>query len=211
MKIEKVKIKVRPISANFRWGVYGFCEKAIWEDLEIFYKNDVRIGGVCLNCKTYLKDGLENLKEKPEEKEFAIAIEKYLSDNKCHYWYYYNNEFDEDFYEVPYNAPKNEKGEKPRFTDIWHPDKKIGISTVITGIQDFARVHLNIFDCEVEIFDTESYETSLKSFEENEKTFGEESKLEITFSDELIAELSTIWKKSEEEVLSILKLHSQNP
>lgn len=203
--MNKNKIIVRPESSNLWWGIYGFCEKTGWEDLNLFYENNKRIGGVCLNGKAYLRAGLDNLKNDPEEEEFAKAIGNYLADNKCHYWYYYDTKDDDDFYEVPYLAPKNDKGIKPRFMDIWHPDEVIGLSTIESAIKTWANVHLAIEDCEIEIQGEESFEESLKSFKENEELFGGNSKVEVTFTDELIDELSQHWEKPKEEVLKKLK------
>lgn len=203
--MEKVKIIVRPESANLWWGIYGFCEKTGWEDLNLFYDNEERIGGVCLNSKGYLRVGLEELKNEPDEKEFVEAVENYLADKKCHYWYYYDDKAAEDFYEVPYSAPKNDKDVKPCFMDIWHPDEGIGISTIESGIKAWAKEHLEIEDCEVKIENDESLEDSLKSFEDNKNLFGGESKIEIKFSDDLVEELSQHWKKTKDEVLRKLE------
>lgn len=204
--MEKTKIIVRPESGNLWWGIYGICEKVGWEDLNLFYENEERIGGVCLNGKDYLRDGIEQLLEDPEEQDYVEAIEKYLNDNKCYYWYFYDDEHDEDFYEVPYTAPKNEKGIKPRFLDIWHPDERIGLSTIDSGVKAFAKEHLGLEYCEIKIQNVESYEDSLKSFKENEKLlFGTESKARIKFSDELVEDLSRHWGKSKEEVLKKLE------
>ncbi|AFM04726.1 hypothetical protein Fleli_2354 [Bernardetia litoralis DSM 6794] len=203
--MKKMKIIVRSESANLWWGIYGFCEKTGWEDLNLFDENKKRIGGLCLNGKGYLRAGLDDLKNDPEETEFVEAIEKYLTDNKCHYWYYYDNKDDEDFYEVPYLAPKNHNGVKPRFMDIWHPDEGIGISTINSAIKVWAKEHLRIEDCDIEIQNEESFEDSLKSFKENEELFGGDSKVEVKFADELIEELSQHWKKPKDEVLKKLE------
>ncbi len=203
--MRKDKIIVRPESANLWWGIYGFCGKIGWEDLNLFYENEERIGGVCLNGKGYLRANLDDLKEDPEMRGFVEEVEKYLADNKCYYWYFYDDKDDEDFYEVSYLAPLNDKGVKPRFMDIWHPDEVIGISTIETGVKAWAKEHLKVEDCEVIIENNESLEDSLKSFEENEKLFGGDSKMEIKFSDDLIEELSQCWKKSKDEVLKKLE------
>ena len=195
------KIIVRPESANLWWGIYGFCEKTGWEDLNLFDEDEKQIGGVCLNGKGYLRARLDDLKNDPEGKEFAEAIEKYLADIKCHYWYYYDDKNDEDFYEVPYSAPRNSKGVKPRFMDIWHPDEGIGLSTIESAVKTWAKQHLQIEDCEIEIENGESFEESLKSYKENQELFGGDATVEVNFSEEVIDELSQRWKKSKEEVL----------
>lgn len=201
----KNKIIVKPESANLWWGIYGFCEKIGWEDLNLFDENEKRIGGVCLNSKSYLRAALDDLRDIPKEMQFVKAIEKYLSDNKCHYWYYYDNKDSEDFYEVPYLAPKNNEGTKPRFMDIWHPDEGIGISTINSAIKTWAKDHLNLENCYIEIQNEESFEDSLTSFKEEEKLFGSDSKLEVKFADELIKELSIYWNKTRDEVFKILE------
>lgn len=173
--------------------------------MNLFYENDERIGGICLNSKSYLRAGLDDLRNDSEEKEFVDAIEKYLADNKCHYWYYYDDKDCENFYEVPYSAPKNEKGVKPRFMDILHPDEGIGLSTIESAVKTWAKEHLHIEDCEIEIQDEEPIEESLKSFKENEELFGGDSTVEVKFADELIDELSQHWKKPKEEVLKKLE------
>lgn len=203
--MKKVKIIVKPRSANFWWGIYGFCEKTGWEDLNLFYDNGERIGGICLNGKGYLRAGLDDLKNDPADKKLVEAIEKYLDDDKCHFWYYYDDKDDEDFFEVDYLAPKNNKGVKPRFMDIWHPDEGIGISTIETGVNAFAKKHLDKEAYEVEIQNVESFEESLKSFKENEEVLGGDSKVEIKFTDDLIEDLSQHWKKPKEEVLKKLE------
>ena len=203
--MEKVKIIVRPESANLWWGIYGFCEKIGWEDLNLYYENEERIGFVCLNTKAYLRAGLDDLRKYPVERDFVNAIEKYLADNKCYYWYFYGDKDDEYFYEVPYSAPKNDKGVKPRSMEIWHPDEGIGISTIESGIKSWAKEHLDIQNCEIKIENDESFEDSLKSFEEKEKLFGGESRIEVRFTDELVDELSRHWKKPKAEVLKKLK------
>ena len=106
----------------------------------------------------------EEVREKISD--FVKAIEEYLADNKCHYWYYYGNRNDDDFYEVTYSAPKDEKGVKPRFMDIWHPDEGIVLSTIESAIKNWAKDHLAIEDCEIEIQSKVSFEEALKLFKE---------------------------------------------
>lgn len=204
IELMMTKIIVRPESENLWWGVYGFCEKTGWEDLNLFDENEELIGRVCLNSKSYLRAEVDNLKNIHEEKEFVEAIEKYLADNKCHYWYYYN-ENDEGSHEISYLAPENNKGLKPIFMDIWHLDERIGISTINSAIKTWAKKHLGIKDCDVKIHNEDSVEHSLKTFIENEELFGSDSKIEMKFTDELIEDLSLYWKKPKDDVLQKLK------
>jgi len=199
------KIIVKPESSNLWWGIYGFFEKIRWEDMNLFYEKGVRIGEVCLNCKSYLRAGLDDLRNDSEEMEFVDAIEKYLADNKCHYWYYYDDKDSTDFYEVPYSAPINDKGVKPSFMNIWHPDERVGLSTIESGVKTWAKEHLRIEDCEIEIQNVESVDESIKSFEENREIFKNNSTIDVKFTDELIDDLSRHWKKSKKEVLKKLE------
>lgn len=188
------------------WGIYGLTEKVGWEDLNIFYENGEQVGVFCLNTKGYLRANLDDLKSKPSESEFAKAVEDYLNDNKFYYWYYYGKREDEDFYEVPYEfAPRNEKGVKPRFMDIWHPDENIGISTIKTAVKEFGRKFLNQEITNIKIENVETFEEAIKSFEENKELFGSENPVRISFSEELLDELSNHWEMSKDEVLSKLK------
>lgn len=205
MEVDKRKIIVRSTSSNLWWGIYGFCEKAGWEDLKLYYENDERICVVSLNTKAYLRAALEDLRKDPDLKDFTIAVEKYLADDKCHYWYYYDDRDDEDFYEVPFVTPKNEKGIKPRFFEIWHPDESIGLSTIRSAITAFASVHLGINDCVIEFRNIEAFDESLRSYNENEKLFESKSGVKISFDDDMINELSELWQKPREEVLKKLK------
>lgn len=200
----KKTITVKTSSSNLWWGIYGLCGKTGWEDLDLFYENGERIGGVCLNAKSYLRAAIADLREEESEKTFVEAIEQYLADDKCHYWFYYDKKEDSDFYEVPYNAPKNDKGVKPRFADIWHTDEGIGIETIKTGISDFAKRYLDLNDCYVEIEDDETLEDYIKSFNDYEQKYNGSNPVKIAFSEEVVEELSILWGKSKIEVLEKL-------
>ena len=77
--------------------------------------------------------------------------------------------------------------------------------TIESAIKTWAKDHLRIVDCEIEIQNEESFEDSFKSFKENEELFGSDSKVEVKFADELIEELSLRWQKSKDEVLKKLE------
>lgn len=203
--MNKNKIIVRSESANLWWGIYGFCDKTGWEDLNLFYENEERIGGVCLNTKAYLRYCIEDLKDNPEEIDFVRALETYLADDKCHYWYYYDEKGDEDFYEVPYTAPINKHGVKPRFMDIWHPDEGIDLSTIKSAVKVWAKKHLHIENCEVVIDDIMPFEESLADFKEHGDLFRNDSEINVVFADELVEELSQLWNKPKEDVLKTLE------
>jgi hypothetical protein len=198
------KIIVKTESSNLWWGIYGLCDKAGWEDLELFYESGERIGAVCLNTKSYLRNALNDLLDKEDEKEFSDAVQKYLSDHICHYWFYYDEPDDEDFQEVNYDAPKNGKGVKPRFIDIWHPDEEIDLKTIETGVSLFVKDFLGIESCIVDI-DTEPLEEAVKSFKLHQERFGG-GDVKVEFSDELISELSERLKMEKKDVLEKLNL-----
>ncbi|SHG45999.1 hypothetical protein SAMN05421866_0521 [Chryseobacterium oranimense] len=201
MAAEKIIVKTE--SSNLWWGIYGLCEKAGWEDLELFYESGEKAGAVCLNTKGYLRNALDELLNKKHEKEFYDAVQEYLSDNVCHYWFYYDEPEDEDFQEVNYDAPKNGKGVKPRFIDIWHPDEGIDLEIIETGVKSFAKDFLGIENCIVEVADTEPLEEAVNSFKLHQERFGGED-VKIEFSDELISELSKRLKMEKKDVFEKL-------
>lgn len=196
------KIIARPTSSNFWWGVYGFCEKIAWEDIVLINESGEKICGLCINGKAYLRAGQEELKEYPENKEYMDAVDRYLSRNECHFWYFYSR--GEDVYEVAYHAPKNEAGRKPSSTEVWHTDEVIGLSSIRTAVQAFAAKHLQLVDCEVEIPDEVGFEEALQAFKEHQAFFGGPTSPKVVFTEELVADLSTLWKLSEETVLNKL-------
>ena len=155
---------------------------------------------------TYYNDSeTDNLQESEMEKAYKEVVEKYLADDKCHYRFYYDNKDDSDFYEVPYNAPKNNKGVKPSSVEIWHPDEGIGIKTIETGILDFAKRYLGLEDCSIKIEESESLEESIEALKDYKLTFNGENPVKIEFSEDVIEELSILWKTSKIEVLAKLK------
>jgi hypothetical protein len=203
--MDRLRLIVKSESANVWWGIYGFCEKTGWEDLNIFNDKDEKIGAFCLNAKRYLRQGVEDLRDDPNEHNFVHAIDKYLEDNRIHYWYYYNDSFDENFFEVAYEAPRNQKGEKPRYLDIWHPDESIDISTIQSATNDFASTFLKLDNVDIQIEEGEGLEESLKSYKEHLKHFGPNGQIEVAFKDDLVNQLSVLWDKSTEETLDKLR------
>jgi hypothetical protein len=196
---------VKPTSSNLWWGVYGLTEKVGWEDLNIFHDNGEKIGRVCLNSRQCLRSELSALKNNQEDKDHATAIQQHLKGNQIDFWYYYDTKGSEGFHEVPYKAPKNEAGIKPRYLEIWHPHESIGIATIESAVKEFAKAFLEINDCQVQIECIEELEDAIKSFEGNEELFNSDNSINIEFSTELIIELSTLWKKPKEDVLRRLK------
>lgn len=203
--MEKVKLIVKTETASLWWGIYGFCEKTGWEDVNIFNDRDEKVGAFCLNGKRYLRNTVENLRSDPADANFALAVDNYLADDKIHYWYYYNDAFDEDFFEVAYDAPRNEKGEKPRYLDIWHPHESIDLSTIEHAVKDFAGRFLKLSNIDIQIEEGEGFEESLKSYQEHIKHFGPDGQINVAFTDELVKHLSALWNKSADETLDKLR------
>jgi hypothetical protein len=199
-----VKLTIKPESLNLWWGIYGFCEKTGWEDLNIFNDKDEKIAAFCLNTKKYLSHALVDLRNEPEEKEFVQAVNNYLTDNKILYWFYYNQPGD-NFFEVPYDAPRNDKSEKPRCLDLWHPDETIDRSTIHSAVENFAETFLKLAKVDIEIEEVTEPEELLESYEKHVKLFGSEDPAQIVFSDDLIKKLSITWKLSGEQTLDRLK------
>lgn len=203
------KIIVKTESSDLWWGIHGLTEKAGWEDLELFYASGERIGFVCLNTKKYLRYSLDSFKIQndidADEIEFYNTLQNYLEGNECHYWFYYDQKDDEYFFEVPYEAPRNKEGIKPSWMDIWHPDEGIGIQTIERAVAEFAGKFLEIEDCLVEVVHDVSLEESIASFKKSEELFGGRAPQEIAFSEQLVTELSGLWKMNNDEVLKKLK------
>lgn len=203
--MNKTKIKVTSESYNLWWGVYGFCEKVGWEDITIYDENGEKLAKASINSKDYMQSAIEDLEEEPGEKDFVLAIKNYLSANECVFWYFYNDKEADDFYEVDYLAPRNEKGVKPRFVDIWHPDDGIDLESIKTGVESFLKKHFAMEEVDIEIESNVSIEEAYESFIEHEKMFAGDSPVEIKFSDEIVEKLSKDWNKSKDEVIQKLE------
>ena len=132
MKNQKT-IYVKTSSYNLWWGIYGLSGLSSWEDIYIYDDPTtvVKLGSTCICTKNYFRCALEDLEGDPEEKEFVDQINAYLSDDKIHYHYYYDNPADEDFHQLIYNnLPINANGIKPRSFEMWHPKDGIEISVI---------------------------------------------------------------------------------
>lgn len=159
MMTEKIIVKI--LSANFWWGVYGFDEKTDWEDIDLFYENGDEIGSVCLNARSYLRDGIDQLKEKESEKDFVAAIESFLAGNETQYWYYTDKSGNQLFHEV--NFDDTDPKRKQQFMDIWYPVEDLDLNTVENAIKEYALKVLKIDNCIIEIENYPS-EEALKSY-----------------------------------------------
>ena len=189
MKARKIIVKA-PYSCSLGWGIFGFESLSYWEDLYLYDENDVFIGGLCLNAKKCVKYDLDvTNKTKMEHKDFDFinAAEAFLKDNKTYYRYFYDEIGSHDFYEVEFDAPKNEKGVKPRFIDIWHQDDGIEISTIENATKEYLEKFMGWENCVVEVEFTDTLESAFEEFIKYKKVD------EIEFSDEVISKLATLW------------------
>lgn len=196
-----MKILVHPTSSNLMWGIYGLTEKVGWEDLRLYDEIGRNIGTVCLNTKSYLRQGLKELKDDPQEGEFVLAIEAYLKDNKIHFWQYQNYHQEIHAKEASHISSLIQKDNDLISIDIWHPDEAIGVSTIINGIKMFAHKYLEIDNCQVKFENFENIEQSIKSFKEETTIFKKQNQIKIALSKELVTDLSILLHKSEEAIL----------
>lgn len=199
------KIIVETISADLWWGIYGLDVKTGWEDITLFDESGEKIGWLCLCTKSYLRYVLEDLIDDEREREFTDVIKRHLSGNVCNYWFCYDEIGNDDFFEVSFDAPKNEKEIKPSYIEIFHPDEGIDIETIKSAVSTFAKDFLKIENCMVEVICDVSIEESIKSFKENQKRLGN-GNIDVLFTDELISELSERWKMEKEQVLDKLNV-----
>jgi hypothetical protein len=138
-------IYVEAIHPDFWWGLYGFTSATSWEDL-IFYEKQadsfVRIGGVCLCSRSYLEPDLAELATEPNQKDFVENIKQFLQADELVYHYYYDKPNDEDFYEVAFEAERNENGIKPCSIEMWYPGDGIDMVAVETCTRAFCKKFL---------------------------------------------------------------------
>lgn len=204
-KMKKDQIYVSVDSINYWWGIYGISYKVGWEDITIYNKDIhglIKAARVCICTKAYLQGGLEDLEQDPDEKEFVSAVNQFLNDEEVVYRYSYDNPEDEEFYEVPFKAERNEKGVKPCYIEIWHPSDLIDEAVIKECVTLFCSKFLNLTVWEVKFKDVVSIEEAIKDFIEHCKIFNKDSK--IIFSDELVKQLELEWNKPREKVLEVL-------
>jgi hypothetical protein len=104
-----------------------------------------------------------------------------------------------NFSEVPHDAPRNQKGDKPFYIEIWHPDEGIDISTIQSAVNDFAKTFLKLDNVDIQINEVE-FDVSLNSYMKQ----GHDDQFEVVFTDDLVKKLSVLWNKSTEDTLNRL-------
>jgi hypothetical protein len=202
----KQEIYVDVRHSNFWWGIYNLTPATDWEDLIFFEKQAddlVRIGAVCVCSRRYLQDALADLKDDPEEKGFVQDLEQFLQEQRLTYHYWYSNPDEENFSEVPFDAPCNEKGVKPCYIEMWYPGEGIDLEAVKACTMAFCRSFLHK-ERELIVFkEIPSFEETVQSYRK-QMALQSNGTVQLAFSDDLVASLAQRWKKSTAEVLKIL-------
>jgi hypothetical protein len=190
---------------NFWWGVYGFSNKTDWEDVimyEMVNTEFEKVAWTCICSRKYFESGLEDLENDPDERDLVHKIKEFLSNSDIIFHYYYSNSAEEDFYEVPYEAPRNAYDVKPSSIETWYPSDDIGIEEIERCTTEFCKKYLDIDIVEVKFKETVSRKDALESYVEDMKFFNKHSG--VTFSEELIQQLEIEWNVSKDKVLEIL-------
>jgi hypothetical protein len=198
-----VYIEVRHL--DYWWGIYRLTKKTEWEDIIIYVKSGNRfnkIVGFCVCTKEYFRDSLEELEHDPDQKDFVNKIQEFLENHNIKYHFYYDNPNDEDFYEVPFEAQRNDRNIKPRSIELWYPSEGIDKETIDDCVKIFLKEFLDMNVERVEYKDTVCVEEAIKQYT-NAMEQWQQSK-GMVFSNELIETLVKEWNVSKEKVLSIL-------
>lgn len=190
---------------DYWWGIYGIAEKTGWEDIVMYIKKGnsfKKIGWICVCTKAYLKSGLEDLEKDTEEMDFVKKVKEFLPHNYIKYHYYYDNPGDKDFYEVPFEAKRNEMNVKPSSIEMWYPSNGIDKAIVDDCVENFLGKFLNITVERIEYKDIVSTEEAIKEYVKEMEVWGKSK--EISFSDELIHLLEDEWETPKGKVLQML-------
>lgn len=192
-------------SLNFWWGVYNLTNKMTWEDITIYNKvgrKYNKIARTCICSRKYLQYSQKKLKDDPDEKDYLKEIEDFLNNNDIKYHYCYDAPNSEDFYEVSFEAQRNEIGVKPCYIEVWHPDEEIDKNMVDECVKRFVKKFLNMDLGKVEFKDTVSFKKALKEYIEEMERWNRVK--EISFSNELIESLEKEWNIPKEKVIETL-------
>lgn len=205
-KIDCSTIYIDIMHLDYWWGIYELAKKTSWEDITIYTKKGNRfkkIGWVCICTKPYFENSIEELEKDIEERDFVKKIKRFLSSNEIKYHYYYDNPQNANFYEVPFEAARNQINVKPRSIEIWHPDSGIDKATVDGCVKDYLKKFLDINVKKVQYKYTVSMEEAIveyaKEIKQRQECQG------ISFSDELVKALENKWQIPKEKVLEIIK------
>ena len=199
------KIFVDVTSENYWWGEYGIADKVSWEDIFTYEKvgdDFKKIDGLCICAKDYFRNSVEELKDDPEEMEFVDVMKEFIDGDKIRYHYYYDKIKDEDFFEVPFEAPRNEFGVKPCSIEVWHPNDRVDSRVIKESvIAYYIKFHQRKFES-VQFKEITSVEKALKEYSEYCRLL--DQGIKMVFSDEIVEKLMKKLGKSKEKVLEIL-------
>jgi len=190
---------------DFWWGFYGFCNNTSWEDMVLYRKwgrGYRKLAWTCICTKPYFESGLEDLRDDPDEQEFVGEIVEFLESNKIEYHYYYDKANDMDFYEVPYEAQRNENNIKPRSIETWYPSNGVDKNVLDICARAFCKQFLDIQADRVEFKKVVLFEEAFNSYIDHMKIW--EQNPEIVFSDSLIKQMENQMNIPKEKVLGIL-------
>lgn len=191
---------------DFWWGVHGLADKTGWEDVYLFKKagrHFEKIAAFCICTRPYLEKTLSE----PDDDDAALEpythkVRTFLKNQKIAYFYAYDDPATGGFWEVPFNAPRNERGVKPNYIELWHPAGGIDIQIVTESVTAFCEEFFSVSIQEVIFKESVSLENALRSHAEVRQKGTPEK---VVFTDELINRLAGKWGQSREKVLERLK------
>ncbi len=190
---------------DFWWGFYGFCNNTSWEDMVLYQKwgrGYRKLAWTCICTKPYFESGLEDLRDDPDEKEFVEGIVEFLEGNKIEYHYCYDKANDTDFYEVPYEAQRNQNNIKPRSIETWYPSNGVDKNVLDICARAFCKQFLDIQVDGVKFKKVVLFEEAFKTYMEHMKIWEQDPK--VVFSDSLIEQMTKQMNIPKEKVLAIL-------
>lgn len=136
------------------------------------------------------------------KKILMMKLNNFLKYKKVAYKYWYDDSRNDDFYEVPFEAKRNELGIKPSYIEIWHPnsviDEQVIKECVVLFCEDFLKISIE----EVIFKSIVSIEEAIQEYIKECKLFS--NGINIKFSESLISKLEEKWDKPQNEVVKIL-------
>ncbi len=222
--VSPIDVFVKTNSLSFWWGVHDL-EKQYWEDIWIYYKNrkNSERYTTTITTKGFFRELDKQANESGYWSEFSkeqlkenldwlgLSIEELLNKNEIIYGYCYSDYLigHPDFYEVPFNAPRDKKrGIKPSYIEIINPTEEMSISVVKESVQVFCRDFLGIPLTKVFIIQKPKRSYVIKTLKEERKEEEERrkyvesgGKIEIRMLPKFIEDLygSDIFDKIERE------------
>lgn len=163
-------------SMNFWWGIYGLTHKEVWEDITLYNKINneyIKLANTCICSRAYLETCLKELEDDMNEADFVNEIINFLSGNEIRYHYTYDEPENKNFYEVPFEVERNERGIKPCYIEVWNTNKLIDEVVIKECVIVFCKKFLHIIVDEVIIKDVVSLEEATNEYIKHCEMFGE--------------------------------------